>query len=74
MRREWNRYNSRGAFLTIDSAPGPPSIASGGSMDWEPPAFDEIKMDAELTAYCEDLDAEAAPGRDAGAVACEPPT
>jgi hypothetical protein len=25
-------------------------------MTWEPPGFEEIKMDAELTAYCEDLD------------------
>ena len=25
-------------------------------MAWEPPAFDEIKMDAELTAYCDDLE------------------
>ncbi len=25
-------------------------------MDWEPPTFDEIKMDAEFTAYCDDVD------------------
>jgi hypothetical protein len=25
-------------------------------MGWESPAFDEIKMDAELTAYCDDLE------------------
>jgi hypothetical protein len=25
-------------------------------MTWEPPGFEEIKMDAEFTAYCEDLD------------------
>jgi len=25
-------------------------------MTWEPPGFEEIRMDAELTAYCEDLD------------------
>ena len=25
-------------------------------MTWEPPGFEEIKMDAELTAYCEDID------------------
>jgi hypothetical protein len=25
-------------------------------MTWEPPRFEEIRMDAELTAYCEDLD------------------
>jgi hypothetical protein len=22
---------------------------------WEPPAFEEIRMDAELTAYCDDV-------------------
>ena len=25
-------------------------------MTWEPPGFEEIRMDAELTAYCEDFD------------------
>jgi hypothetical protein len=25
-------------------------------MTWEPPGFEEIRMDAELTAYCDDLD------------------
>jgi hypothetical protein len=30
-------------------------------MPWDPPAFEEIKMDAELTAYCDDLDAEPSP-------------
>jgi hypothetical protein len=39
-------------------------------MHWEPPAFEEIKMDAELTAYCEDLDADVAPPDDAGDRAC----
>ncbi len=24
-------------------------------MSWEPPAFEEIKMDAEFTAYCDDV-------------------
>jgi hypothetical protein len=27
-------------------------------MTWEPPTFTEIKMDAELTAYCDDLEQE----------------
>lgn len=25
-------------------------------MEWEPPTFDEIRMDAELTAYCDDVE------------------
>jgi hypothetical protein len=25
-------------------------------MDWEPPTFDEIRMDAELTAYVAEAD------------------
>jgi hypothetical protein len=29
-------------------------------MTWEPPTFEEIKMDAEFTAYCEDVDEDAA--------------
>jgi hypothetical protein len=27
-------------------------------MPWEPPRFDEIKMDAELSAYCDDVEEE----------------
>ncbi len=38
-------------------------------MGWEPPAFDEIKMDAELTAYCDDL--EEAPAVEDVAPPCE---
>ena len=37
-------------------------------MTWTPPEFEEIKMDAEFTAYCEDLiDPPAEPERP-----CEP--
>jgi hypothetical protein len=39
-------------------------------MAWEPPAFDEIKMDAELTAYCDDLEDAPAAAEDARP-ACE---
>ena len=28
----------------------------GAPMPWEPPAFEEIRMDAEFTAYCDDLE------------------
>jgi len=41
-------------------------------MQWEPPAFEEIAMNAEFTSYCDDLAAEeAAPGRDDRAGTCE---
>jgi hypothetical protein len=40
-------------------------------MTWEQPTFTEIKMDAELTAYCDDLDVEAAEGTTASEPACE---
>jgi hypothetical protein len=39
-------------------------------MTWEPPGFEEIRMDAELTAYCEDLD-DAEVVAPAAAPACE---
>jgi hypothetical protein len=33
-------------------------------MTWEPPAFEEVAMDAEFTAYCDDVeDADAAKPR-----------
>jgi hypothetical protein len=38
-------------------------------MNWEPPLLTEIKMDAELTAYCDDLDEESE-GTYAGEAAC----
>ena len=31
--------------------------AGGGAMAWETPSFTDIKMDAELAAYFDDLDA-----------------
>ena len=40
-------------------------------MTWEPPGFEEIRMDAELTAYCEDLDDAPEAAAPAGAPACE---
>ena len=40
-------------------------------MMWEPPGFEEIRMDAELTAYCEDLDDAPEVATPAGAPACE---
>jgi hypothetical protein len=39
-------------------------------MHWEPPAFEEIKMDAELTAYCDDL-ADPPPAEPPHPAACE---
>ena len=39
-------------------------------MTWVPPGFEEIRMDAELTAYCEDLDDAPEPIAP-GAAACE---
>jgi hypothetical protein len=42
-------------------------------MTWEPPAFEEIRMDAELTAYCDDVEPSAAPADPPAArAACEP--
>ena len=38
-------------------------------MDWEAPAFEEIRMDAEFTAYLDDLPA----GADEDAAPPEPP-
>ena len=40
-------------------------------MTWEPPGFEEIRMDAELTAYCEDLDDAPELVAPADAAACE---
>ena len=40
-------------------------------MTWEQPTITEIKMDAEFTAYCDDLDAEAVDGTTAPEPACE---
>jgi len=42
-------------------------------MTWKPPAFEEIKMDAELTAYCDDIDTAPSPVEPASPLdACEP--
>jgi hypothetical protein len=40
-------------------------------MTWEQPMYTEIKMDAEFTAYCDDLDVEAVEGTTAPEPACE---
>ena len=40
-------------------------------MTWEPPGFEEIKMDAEFTAYCEDLDDAPEVVAPAAASACD---
>ena len=40
-------------------------------MTWEPPVFEEIKMDAELTAYCDDVELATAPEPPAPPAACD---
>ena len=40
-------------------------------MTWEPPAFEEIKMDAELTAYCDDIELVIAAEPPAPPAACD---
>jgi len=43
----------------------------GHPMTWDEPTITEIKMDAELTAYCEDTEAEPARDTSADAPSCD---
>ena len=40
-------------------------------MTWEQPTLIEIRMDAELTAYCDDLETEAAASAETTPSECE---
>jgi hypothetical protein len=57
---------SVGARIRVDTGSTSPSIDGEGTMTWTPPDFEEIRMDAELTAYSEDfVDSPAEPDRPA---------